>query len=134
MYTHHDHVYILGQLWCLIFLQPLSLGDSVIKLPYDYFVGKDLYATPTKGSSLKQFLLMVDGLLEKKLGPGDHSQLLQYITDMANVNGNVEVISIYLETHGSVVVSTPAYHAADRGSNPARTRRDYLVKKPGSLH
>ena len=26
---------------------------------------------------------------------------------------------------GSVVVSTPAYHAADRGSNPARTRRDY---------
>ena len=25
---------------------------------------------------------------------------------------------------GSVVVSTPAYHAADRGSNPARTRRD----------
>ena len=28
---------------------------------------------------------------------------------------------------GSVVVSTPAYHAADRGSNPARTRRDYLL-------
>ena len=24
-----------------------------------------------------------------------------------------------------VVVSTPAYYAADRGSNPARTRRDY---------
>ena len=30
-----------------------------------------------------------------------------------------------IERHGSVVVSTPAYHAADRGSNPARTRRDY---------
>ena len=29
------------------------------------------------------------------------------------------------ERRGSVVVSTPAYHAADRGSNPARTRRDY---------
>ena len=28
---------------------------------------------------------------------------------------------------GSVVVSTPAYHAADRGSNPASTRRDYYV-------
>ena len=26
---------------------------------------------------------------------------------------------------GSVVVCTPAYHAADRGSNPARTRGDY---------
>ena len=25
------------------------------------------------------------------------------------------------------MVSTPAYHAADRGSNPARTRRDYLL-------
>ena len=31
------------------------------------------------------------------------------------------------ERRGSVVVSTPAYHAADRGSNLARTRRDYLV-------
>ena len=29
------------------------------------------------------------------------------------------------ERRGSVVVSTPAYHADDRGSNPARTRRDY---------
>ena len=29
------------------------------------------------------------------------------------------------ERRGSVVVSTSAYHAADRGSNPARTRRDY---------
>ena len=31
------------------------------------------------------------------------------------------------ERRGSVVVSTPAYHAVDRGSNPARTRRDYYV-------
>ena len=29
-----------------------------------------------------------------------------------------------LERRGSVVVSTPAYHAADRGSNPARTGRN----------
>ena len=29
------------------------------------------------------------------------------------------------DRRGSVVVSTPAYHAADRGSNTARTRRDY---------
>ena len=29
------------------------------------------------------------------------------------------------ERRGSVVVSTPTYHGADRGSNPAWTRRDY---------
>ena len=30
-----------------------------------------------------------------------------------------------VERRGSVVVSMPAYQAADQGSNPARTRRDY---------
>ena len=37
----------------------------------------------------------------------------------------VELGSYERERRGSVVVSTPAYHAADWGSNPARTRRDY---------
>ena len=32
---------------------------------------------------------------------------------------------VITERRGSVVVSTPAYHAADRVSNPARARRDY---------
>ena len=32
-----------------------------------------------------------------------------------------------VSSRGSVVVSTPTYHAADRGSNPARIRRDYYV-------
>ena len=39
--------------------------------------------------------------------------------------GLQNMANISLEKRGSVVVSTPAYHAADRGSNPARTRRDY---------
>ena len=37
-------------------------------------------------------------------------------------------VCVSSERRGSVVVSTPAYHAADRGSNPARTRRDIGVK------
>ena len=74
----------------------LSLGDSVIKFPYDYFVGKDLYVTPMKGTSFKEFVLMVDGFLETKLGPGDHSQLLEYIIDMANVSDNAEVCVYHL--------------------------------------
>ena len=36
-----------------------------------------------------------------------------------------ELIMLSIERRGSVVVSMPAYHAADRGSNHARTRRDY---------
>ena len=36
--------------------------------------------------------------------------------------------------HGSVVVSTSTWHAAGRGSIPARTRRVILGKKPGPPH
>ena len=36
-------------------------------------------------------------------------------------------ISTQLNFRGSVVVSTPAYNAADRGSNPVRTRSDYYL-------
>ena len=78
------------------------MGDSVIKIPYDYFVGKDPYATPKKGTSLKEFMLMVVGFLEKKLGPGDHSELLKYIIDMANVTGNAEVCVYHLFMRNNV--------------------------------
>ena len=42
---------------------------------------------------------------------------------------------VRLERRGSVVVSTPAYHAACRGSSPRRaTRHVVLGFTPGSIH
>ena len=68
----------------------------------------EVYSTPQDGVTMEEFAGMLHALLEEKLGQSDHSKLLEDLLNLADVNRDSKVFSLF-SFFNSIFVSIRMY-------------------------